>query len=103
MPEKELMSVDFGFWMSVITFSIGLIGGVYGGFKILRSMVRHDVKAMKETTDGVKTAMAKLEKKVEECEDDHVYTDVFNVVKDQMNAVHNHLLGNTAHDKRSDD
>lgn len=107
MPEKQLMAIDFGFWMSVVTFSIGLIGGTYAGFKVLRSMVRHDLKAMKETTDSVKVSMTELKKQVEECEDEHVYTDVFKEalkpIQGQMEAVYNHLLNNPAYDKRSDD
>ena len=107
MPEKQLMLLDINFLMVVGSFVIGVIGGAYAVFRVLRNMLKHDVRAMKETTDGVKISMAKLELQVKECEDEHVYTDVFKEalapVQKQMTAIYDHLLNNPAHDKRSDD
>jgi uncharacterized protein involved in exopolysaccharide biosynthesis len=84
MPEK--LAVDLSFIQLILGLIVSFGGGAYAMYRLLRKLVRADIKTLAAEFEKVK-------KDVAECEEQHVYQDEFNRVADQVKAIYEHLLG----------
>ena len=108
MPEKEIvkLAVDSNFIETIISawpLVASAFGGAYAAFRLLRRLVREDVKTVRKEVGEVVEKIETIQSDIEECEDDHVYKDEFKQVVSLVRELHAHVLGNTTHNKRSSD